>query len=278
MFHFLHTYLPDPVLISFGPIKIYWYGLFIVTGILAAIFVVFKLAEKYDLKKDIIIDSIFWLIIGGVIGARLYHIGLELPFYLQNPLSIFKVWQGGLAIHGGLIAGVAITWLFAKKNKLNFWLLAAIYAPGLALAQAIGRWGNYFNQELFGQPTNLPWGIPIDTAHRLSEFYNAQFFHPTFLYESIGNVLIFTTLLAFHVWIIGSIKRDDTRVTGYQLLVIGYLLLYSVLRFFLEFIRIDTTVEIFGLRWPQIVSLLIIGISLFYLYKKWPTIKPLIKA
>jgi len=256
MINFLHTYNPEPILISLGPIHIYWYGLFIILGLLAGIFVVLKLANFYNVSKNKLLDLIFWLILGGLLGARLYHIFLELPYYLNNPLDIFKLWQGGLAIHGGIIAGLIIVWQFAKKQNLSFWLLSGIIAPGLALAQAIGRWGNYFNQELFGKPTDLPWGIPINIMNRPLEYISSEFFQPVFLYESLGNFLIFLILITLHVWII---KKG---VMGYGLWVMGYLILYSLLRFFLEFIRIDSTPIILNMRFPQIISLLIIGISI----------------
>jgi len=267
MINFLHTFNPEPILISLGPLNIYWYGVFIILGVLAASLVVLKLAESYKISKSLVIDSIFYLVLFGIIGARLYHVFLELPFYVKNPLNIFMLWRGGLAIHGGIIAGLITGYYFARKHKLDFWQLAAIYAPALALAQAIGRWGNYFNQEIFGRPTDLPWGIPIATANRIPEFFNGQFFHPVFLYESTGNLLIFLALIYFHVWIIKKFDINKIKFIGYKLLTLGYLLLYSALRFLMEFIRIDSTPEYLGLRLPQIVSLLIILLSVLYGYK-----------
>jgi phosphatidylglycerol:prolipoprotein diacylglycerol transferase len=253
-------------------------------GALAAIFIMLKLAPYYEIKKDKIFDLSFYLIIGGIIGARIYHIFLELPYYLNHPLDIFKIWQGGLAIHGGIIAGIIIIYFFAKRTPLpplirgvsdkalsespldkggwgvkNFWLLTALIVPGLALAQAIGRWGNYFNQELFGLPTNKPWGIPIDIINRPADFITSQYFHPTFLYESLGNFLIFLILIFIHIWIIKKFKQ---KIVNCQLLIVNcYLILYSLLRFSLEFIRLDTTPEFLGLRFPQIVSLIIIFLA-----------------
>ena len=190
MINFLHTFNPDPILISLGPINIYWYGFFILLGSISALLITLKLASYYNIKKDTIIDLAFYLIIGGIIGARIYHVFLEFPYYLSHPLNIFKIWQGGLAIHGGIIAGVIILFFFAKSiskrsnlqkgdwisARKNFWLLSAILVPGLALAQAIGRWGNYFNQELFGLPTDKAWGIPINFLNRPAEFLNFQYF------------------------------------------------------------------------------------------------------
>ncbi|RLC36527.1 prolipoprotein diacylglyceryl transferase [Candidatus Falkowbacteria bacterium] len=264
MINFLHAFTPEPILISIGPFSVYWYGIFIVTGILLAILVIFKLADFYKIPKNTIIDLIFYLIIGGIIGARIYHVFLELPYYLNNPLNTVKFWNGGLAIHGALLFGIIILWLFTKKKKLNFWQISAILAPGLALAQAVGRWGNYFNQEIFGKPTNLSWGIPIEPANRMIEFYNAQFFHPTFLYESIGSFIIFTILIIIHIYII---KNKKTNNYYFFLTLAFYLTAYSFLRFCLEFIRIDITPIIFGLRTPQIASLLIILVIFLLLPK-----------
>ncbi|MDD5291442.1 MAG: prolipoprotein diacylglyceryl transferase [Patescibacteria group bacterium] len=265
MVNFLHTFNPNPILVSFGPINIYWYGFFIVLGALAAIAVAFKISSYYSLKKEAIIDLAFWLVIGGIIGARLYHVFLEFPYYLKYPLNIFKVWQGGLAIHGAIIAGLLIIWFFAKKRNLDFWLLTAIIAPGLALAQAIGRWGNYFNGELFGKPTNLGWGIPIDIMRRPLEYISSEFFHPTFLYESIGNFLIFLILISLHIWIIG---KKQFKNYSYFLIFSFYLIMYSILRFSLEFIRIDETPVIWSLRFPQIASLIIVLLTFALLIYK----------
>ena len=263
--NFLHTFHPSPTLITIGPIHIYWYGFFIILGALAAIFITLKLADYYKIKKETIIDLAFWLIIGGIIGARLYHILLELQYYLSSPIDAIKIWQGGLAIHGAILAGIIIIWRFSKKHQYNFWLLSSIIVPGLALAQAIGRWGNYFNQELFGKPTNLPWGIPIDLANRPIEYISNEFFHPAFLYESIGNLLIFFILISIHIWIIRKNKKKNY---SYFLPLTSYFLLYSILRFFIEFIRIDPTYVILGLRFPQIISLLIIFFSIIFLTAK----------
>ncbi|MDD4271632.1 MAG: prolipoprotein diacylglyceryl transferase [Patescibacteria group bacterium] len=253
MFNFLHTFNPSPILAAIGPIHIYWYGFFIVLGILAAIAIAIYLAKIYGLESETIIDLSVWLIVGGLIGARAYDIFLEWPYFSTHPLDVFKVWQGGLAIHGAIIGGLIALWLFAKKHHHNFWQLAGIAATTLPLAQAIGRWGNYFNQELFGYPTNLPWGIPIDMAHRPWQYMDYNYFHPAFLYESLGCLLIFIILIYL-----------QRKVASYKLQVASYLFMYGVLRFAMEFIRLDATPVIFGLRFPQIVSLLIVFLSLGY--------------
>lgn len=229
-------------------------------GIISAILITFKIATLYGILKDTIIDSTFYMIITGIIGARIYHIFLELPYYIANPLNTFKIWNGGLAIHGAFITGILTLLYLTKKQKIDFWLFTSLYAPGLALAQAIGRWGNYFNQELYGKPTNLPWGIPIEPANRIHEYYNFEYFHPTFIYESFGNLVISAILAFLHFKYV-----KNKKIAPYAVVLL-YISLYSILRFSLEFIRIDSTPALFYLRWPQIISiLLIIGSFLMFL-------------
>lgn len=262
MINFLHNFNPNPTLLTLRPLTIYWYGLFMVSAMIAGIITAIIIARHYNITKDQIIDLSFSLIIGGLIGARVYEIFLELPYYLGQPLEMIKIWRGGLAIHGAILGGLIALWLFVKKNRqLNFWQLSAIVVPALALGQAIGRWGNYFNQELFGRPTDLPWGIPINLINRSNDFISAEYFHPTFLYESIGSLLIFGALILAHYLIIKK-KKNIT----FRSIVFTYIMLYSVLRFCLEFIRIDDTAMWGSIRWPQIVSLLFIIISLIILF------------
>jgi phosphatidylglycerol:prolipoprotein diacylglycerol transferase len=269
--NFLHTYHPGPLLISFGPIHIYWYGFFIIIGIILGLALSLKLADYYVIKKDDLVDLAFYLILGGIIGARIYEIFLSWGYYQNNLLAIFKIWQGGLAIHGAIILGTVIVFYFSQKKKINFWLLAFLITPSLALAQAIGRWGNYFNQELFGRPTNLPWGIPIDVYHRPLEYIGNIYFHPTFLYEAGGDFLIFIILIVAHISIIRKKPKDaerkeltDNYIAGFMV----YVFLYSLLRFGLEFIRIDKAPMLFNLRWPQIFSLAVMGTVMVFILKK----------
>ena len=262
MFNFLHTFEPSAILLTLGPIHIYWYGLFIVLGIIGALATSFILAKYYKVPNDKLFDLVFWLIIGGLIGARIYDILLELPYYFNHPLQTLKIWQGGLAIHGAIIAGVIIIYIFSRREKFNFWRLFSLLAPGLALGQAIGRWGNYFNQELFGLPTNGPLGIPINILNRPEQYLAAPYFQPTFLYESLGCLLIFIILISLNYY---YIKREQIERNCIWLAAL-YMVLYSILRFCLEFIKVDQTPIIFNLRWPQIISLIIflIGIILIF--------------
>ncbi len=270
MFNFLHTFEPSPILISFGPFNVFYYGFFIVCGILLGSMIIFKLAEQYDINKNTVIDSAFIVVLSAIAGGRLYHVFLELPYYMDNPLNIIMVWRCVLEIHGAIICCFIAMYFFAKKNKLDIFLLAALYAPALALGQAIGRWGNYFNQELYGLPTNLAWGIPIESSRRVAEYYNFEFFHPTFLYESIGNLLIFIALYFLHKQFIKK------KISAHAIIVATYLLLYSILRFSLEFVRIDKTPDLLGLRLPQIASIFISLIAVYLIYKNKNEIKKIL--
>lgn len=256
MINFLHAFQPTAILFSVGPISIHWYGLCLVTGMVAALLVSFYLAKYYEIDRDDIFDLSFWLIIGGLIGARLYDVALELPYYISHPWQVFAVWQGGLAIHGAIIAGILVTWVFARRKKIDFFKLTALVVPGLALGQAIGRWGNYFNQELFGRPTNLPWGIPIDLMHRPAAYISDSYFHPTFIYESAGCLIIFLILWFLNAW---AIRKKKLSGIFYAWSLSLYMILYSILRFSLESIKIDATPYFLGMRWPQVISLAIIA-------------------
>jgi phosphatidylglycerol:prolipoprotein diacylglycerol transferase len=233
-----------------------------VLGILSALEISLKLAKYYKIKADTLFDLTFWLIINGLIGARIYDDLLQLPYYIKNPWDSFKIWQGGLAIHGAIIAGLITIYFFAKKHKISFWGFTSLLVPGLALAQAIGRWGNYFNQEIFGLPTNQPWGIPIDLLNRPVDYLSYTFFQPTFLYESAGCFLIFLILGGINLFLIKKKKLTDYYFIWLTAL---YMILYSILRFGLEFIRTDYAPVFLGLRWPQVISLIIILISIILL-------------
>ncbi len=233
-----------------------------VLGILSALLISFRMTKYYKIDKDKLFDLSFWLIIFGLLGARLYDVCLQIPYYISNPIAILKIWQGGLAIHGAIIAGIITSYFFARRHKLSIWTLIALIVPGLAFAQTIGRWGNYFNQELFGLPTALPWGIPIDLMNRPWAYIASSYFHPTFLYESIGCFLIFLILVFMNIYLIKTKKLNKYFSVW---MVALYMILYSVLRFTLEFVRIDETPSVLGLRWPQVISLFIILISILIL-------------
>lgn len=265
MFYILNNFIPNNIIFSYGPITLYWYGLIIGTSLLLGYFLVLKLSKYFEIDKKDLNDLAFWLILFSLIGARVYEIFLEWSYYSKNPLEALKIWEGGLAIHGVIIAGLIVIYIFSRKRKINFFQLTGLILPSLALGQSIGRFGNWFNQELFGLPSNLPWAIPIEIQNRPLEFVNYTHFHPTFLYESIGNFIIFLLLI---ILVLKLKKRVNKSYLGLVNLSL-YLILYSILRFFLEFIRIDPTPLFLGLRWPQIFSLSVIIITiLIFIYQR----------
>ncbi|RMF34132.1 MAG: prolipoprotein diacylglyceryl transferase [Chloroflexi bacterium] len=197
------------ILLQAGPFTVRWYGLLIAVGALLGGYVASLEARRRGEDPDHVWNGLIVVLILGIIGARLYHVisspqegGLGLRYYLSNPVEIVKIWQGGLGIYGAVIGGVIGLLLYARRHRLNPWRWLDIAAPGLILGQAIGRWGNFFNQELYGPPTTLPWGIKIDALHRLPRYADLSRypvettrFHPTFLYESVWNFLGFLFLM-----------------------------------------------------------------------------------
>lgn len=245
-----------------------FYGMILMTGAVAAAFLASRLLKSDRKNPDIAWDGLIWVLIFGVIGARLYHIltpsistveqGKDVAYFLTHPLEIINIPAGGLGIPGAIIGGLFGAFLFARRRKISFGALIDAAAPGLALAQAIGRWGNYVNQELYGKPTTLPWGIRIDPINRLSDYKNFEIFHPLFLYESIANFFNFLVLMWF--W---RNKRDQLKDGDIFLI---YLVLYPIERFFLEFLRLDFVETIPGINTNQLLALLVAiaaGIALF---------------
>lgn len=257
---FLHTWHPHALLLTAGPLELRWYGLLLAVGTLVGYFTVLAVAKRSRLNTNQVTDLFLWLLIFGFIGARFYHVLNEWSFYRAHPDMILKVWNGGLAIHGAIIAGLITLWVVTQRQRLSFWLMADVLVIGLVIGQAIGRWGNYFNQELFGRPTELPWGIPIDPVNRPVAYQGRDFFHPTFLYESLGSLLIFGALWWLHR------RRQQHRAPGWWsadgTIAITYVLLYSLLRIGTELVRIDRTPVISGLRLPIIGSLLFIILAI----------------
>lgn len=190
--------------------------------------------------------------IAGLIGARLYYVLFNWGYYSSWPLKILAVWEGGLAIHGGLLAGGLTAVIYSIRKKLPVLTYLDIMAPSAPLGQAIGRWGNFFNQEAFGTPTDLPWKLYIEPYHRPPDLATFEYFHPTFLYESLWNFLVFSLLYFL-------LRRRLQRMPGALLLC--YIALYSVGRFFVEGLRIDSLM-LGSLRAAQVMSLALIAVSL----------------
>ena len=240
-----------------------FYGFFISLGILAGFFVVKKLALWQRLNIEIE-DLLFWTLLPGLIGARIYHLIDFWRYYILHPWEIIAVWHGGLAIFGGLAGGLFGVWFFYKKKvskkiKISFLSLLDLIVIGLTLGQAIGRWGNYFNQELYGLPSNLPWAIYIKPKNRLAGYENFSHFHPLFLYESLWCLLIFIILWRKYNQEIKNKRKKP------GLVFFLYLFLYSFGRFWFDFLRLRNW-EIGKIAVSQIISLglmLAMGIILF---------------
>ncbi len=250
-----------------GPLLFRWGGLLIIFGVAAGLLLAAHEAKKNNYDVGIISDLFLPLIIWGTIGARLWHIltpplssaqlGLTTQYYLSHPIDTLALWIGGFGIPGALIGGIVALYFFARTNEYSFWELADLLAPSLALAQAIGRLGNYFNQELYGLPTNLPWKIFIEPAYRLVGFETVETYHPLFAYEAILNFAI----IIFLLWL--ARRFADTLKTGD--LFLAYLGAYSIVRMLLEFLRLDVSL-INGINVNQVFFTIVFICAGFYLY------------
>jgi prolipoprotein diacylglyceryl transferase len=239
---------PSPTVFEVGPFALRYYGLCIALGIAVATWLTGRELVRKGYDSTMALDSLFFVIPPGFVGARAYHVVTDYGLYADDPIpGIFEVWNGGLGIYGAVAGGFLGLLLFAWYRGVSPLVLADAAAPGVVLGQAIGRWGNYFNQELFGRPTDLPWAIRIAPENRPAEFADAEAFHPTFLYESIWNILVCLALL----WIA---HRFANRLSDGDVMLL-YVSLYSVGRFFVETLRVDPAFLIGGsLRGNLLVS------------------------
>ncbi len=250
---------PSQILCTIFGVNIYYYGIIMAIAISIGTLVSDWVGSRYfGFKKETIIDLAPYLIIFGILGARIYYCALNYDFYLRFPTEIIAIRHGGISIHGAIIGGAFGLWLFARRHKLNIKKLFDTVAVGLPLAQAIGRWGNFFNSEAFGTPTNLPWKLYIAPQYRPIPYQNDLFFHPTFLYESILDIVIFVIL--FLMTKNNKIKKDGN-------LVLLYLVLYSIVRIIVESFRIDSVKYVLGQPVAIFVSvgIIILSIILFFI-------------
>ena len=247
------------IALELGPITIYWYSITMFLAILTATILIVIESKKQKVNKDDLIDLIFYGIICGILGARIYYVLFNLDYYLQDPIEIIKIWHGGIAIHGAIIGGLIFLIFFSKKKKLNVLKMMDIIAVGLIIAQAIGRWGNFFNQEAHGTATTLSFLKSLHLPNFIIEgmHINGVYYHPTFLYESIWCLLGFIILL---------IVRKNKKINIGQLSGI-YLVWYGIERFFVEGLRTDSLM-LASIKVAQVVSIIYIisGIVLFLLY------------
>ena len=256
---------PGPILWEFGNITFRWYGFLIASAVLIGVTISQYLGKYRDFDPDLISDLVIWLVIGAIPCARIYYVIFQRQEYSQRPEDIIAIWQGGIAIHGAIIGGVIAGLLFAKLNRLSFWSIADIVAPSLILGQAIGRWGNFFNSEAFGRPTDLPWKLYIPPYHRPLDYVNYDFFHPTFLYESLWNIGIFAILISLFFF---GLKYKEQFKKGTIFCV--YLIGYSLGRIWIEGFRTDSLM-LGDIRVAQLISLGLISIGflgLVWLYLK----------
>lgn len=243
---------------------LHFYGIVLMLGAVAGAWLATREARRRGHSPDIVWDLLTYLLIGGIIGARIWHIltpppssGVTAAWYLSHPLDAMAVWKGGLGIPGAVIGGAIVLYFYSRRHNLSFAEWADIASPSLALGQAIGRWGNFFNQELYGAPTSLPWKISIDPAHRLPAYADQQYYHPLFLYEMLWNLANMFMLL----WV--SRRFSDRLKKGDLFLV--YLIVYPVGRFFLDFLRLDASL-VGGININQTVMGVIAVCSTIALY------------
>jgi len=258
---------PGPIIIKIGPLTLRWYGVLIASAVLIGITLSTYLAKRRHLNSDIIGDLAIWLVFAAIPSARLYYVLFEWEQYSQNPADIFAIWKGGIAIHGAILGGLIAALIFARVRQVPFWQLADVVAPSLILGQAIGRWGNFFNSEAFGAPTDLPWKLYIPVAQRPLGYASFEYFHPTFLYESVWNLMVFGILIFLFF---RDLQGNPRLKVG--TLFLTYLIFYSMGRFWIEGLRTDSLM-LGPLRIAQVVSLVGIilgsaGLAWLYLLKR----------
>jgi len=237
---------------TIGPIPVRFYGIILMLGAVAGTFLAQRESKRRGYEADVVWDIFMYLLVGGIIGARIWHILTPSP-----STGIMAVWKGGLGIPGAIIGGLIALYIYSFRTGIDFLEWTDIAAPGLALGQAIGRWGNFVNQELYGAPTNLPWKIFIDPAHRLTGFLDVEYYHPLFLYESIWNLMNMFLLLWISRRFVDSLKKGD--------IFLVYLIVYPVGRFLLDFLRLDASM-VGGININQTIMAIVAVISSLTLY------------
>ena len=250
----------DPIALSLGPIQVHWYGVIIGVAIVLGLYILIKESDKRGLEKDLFIDMLLWAIPIAILSARAYYVIFEWDYYSQNPGQIIAIWRGGLAIHGALIGSVITAYVFTKKRGVSFWKVADIIAPSLILGQAIGRWGNFMNQEAHGGEVTRGFleslFLPDWIINQM--YINGVYYHPTFLYESIWNLLGFVLLILLRKV---NLRRGELFLT--------YLIWYSIGRYFIEGLRTDSLMLTEIIRVAQMISIvLIIGAVAVLVYRR----------
>lgn len=233
----------NPVAFRLGPINVYWYGIIIAAAVITGLVVAKRLGRKFNYSPNLFEDFLFVVLPLALVGARVWYVGFNWQWFGADIRRIAAVWEGGLAIHGAVVVAIITAWFFARAKNIDFLRFADVCSAPLILGQAIGRWANYVNQEAYGPPTDLPWAMWIDGAYR----------HPTFLYESLWNLLVF-----FVLWRLLLKKPEPGKI--FALYLIGY----SIGRYFIEGLRTDSLM-IGPFKTAQLTSLAFIaaGIAIF---------------
>ncbi len=241
-------------IITIGNFELKWYSFLLLIAFTLGSFLIYINSKKYNLDKNKIIDLIFYLILFSIIGARIYYVIFNIGYYIKYPIEIIKVWEGGLAIHGGIIAGILYLLYFCNKNKINILSLTDLIVPSLAIGQAIGRWGNFFNQEAYGPIVKYEVlkGLHIPNFIINGMYIDNHYHYPTFLFESIWCFLIFITIII--------LMKINKKSLGLYTSI--YLIMYGVERFIVESLRQDSLM-FFNLKIAQIVSIIMIIIGIF---------------
>lgn len=250
----------DPIAFQLGPIQVHWYGVIIGLGALLGLYLAIREGERRGLHKDVFVDLLLFALPIAIIFARTYYVIFQWDYYSDNLAEIPKIWHGGLAIHGGLIGAVVTGFVYAKVKNLSFWKLADIAAPSIILGQAIGRWGNFINQEAHGGPVSREFlenlQLPDWIINQM--YINGQYYHPTFLYESIWNFAGFVILILLRKV---HLRRGE--------LFLSYIIWYSVGRFFIEGMRTDSLMLTETLRMAQVLSALLALLAIaIFIYRR----------
>lgn len=239
----------DPVAFELFGIKIMWYGVLITIGMVLGAWIAIREAKRVGVSEDDMVDFLIWALPISIIGARIYYVAFSWSEYSGDFWKMINIRGGGLAIYGGIIAGVLTAIVFTKKRNIGFWKFGDIAAPSIALGQAIGRWGNFINQEAHGGVTDVPWAILVD----------GQRVHPTFLYESICNFSIFIFLMYY--------RKNKTKNDGETFVL--YLVLYGIARFFIEGMRTDSLyIGVFRISQLVAIAAIVFGSAMFFYFRK----------
>jgi prolipoprotein diacylglyceryl transferase len=252
--------IPSPAnnTIELGPLTIHFYGILIGLGVVIAAIVTQKRYVRFGGKSDILDSVILWTVVIGFIGARIAYISTHTARFQGRWYAVFFIWEGGLALYGGLTAGALAAIYMTRKLDGDFVMFADAVAVGLPLAQAMGRFGNYFNQELFGTPTTLPWGLEIEAGRRPVEYAEFETFHPTFLYEAAWNVLVTVPVILL-------LERRGKLAKGARFPV--YMIVYGTIRFLTELLRTDTTFRLLGISRNGYVSIVAVVAGAVLLFR-----------